>query len=313
MRNRSRVVVAAQGWVTLVFACSSRAAFARRAIALVLPLGCLHLGCDDDALPRSRNNLIELPGVVVQTGFANGTVRSTVKVGGFGISKFPITNGEFSRCVKAGTCSTSKSESCAEGALSPHPGIEAPNYATEDPESPAVCVPVEQADKFCGWQGGRLPTLDEWLYAARGDTARRFAWGDAPAECKQHPLAPAVMARAARLASLEEDAGRGVCKSASRHPVLRVGEHESGASPSGVQDVLMVPGELLRGDASASFNACDERSGHCVVFGLQPGAIDSVEPFYSVAEASEGASSPPRMVVNHAYGFRCVVLSKEDT
>ena len=57
-----------------------------------------------------------------------------------------------------------------------------PDYVIEYADELAVnWVPFHLAFAFCIWDGGRLPSKAEWLYAALGgDTPTRYPWGDMP-------------------------------------------------------------------------------------------------------------------------------------
>jgi formylglycine-generating enzyme required for sulfatase activity len=44
-------------------------------------------------------------------------------------------------------------------------------------EHPMNCISFEEAAAYCKWSGKRVPTEEQWEYAARGHEARAFPWG----------------------------------------------------------------------------------------------------------------------------------------
>jgi formylglycine-generating enzyme required for sulfatase activity len=141
--------------------------------------------------------------------------RETVHVAAFEIDVTEVTVGDYAVCVKSGACSASGTDvgsSCGYG----HAGAE---------REPMTCVDWIQARDYCGSVGKRLPTEDEWEFAARGTDGRRYPWGN------QYPSDQLCWK------------GAGNTKPATPGPpetyprACDVGSYPSGASPFGALDM----------------------------------------------------------------------------
>jgi len=155
--------------------------------------------------------MVAVPGGTLRTCVRDGSCKSQ-EVKPFLMDETEVTAGHFSACVVAGKCEASHFDSHAASRFC---NVGSPKRR----EHPANCVDFKAARQYCRFAGKRLPTLQEWQFAARGTGKARYPWGDSAPAC-DHVL-------------FHDRQGRG-CGKLYTQPV---GFLPGGASPFGVLDM----------------------------------------------------------------------------
>lgn len=96
----------------------------------------------------------------------------------FAIDRFEVSNRDWDACVAAEGCSARVLEDCTLFSVARGRELRAdvPESMTA-PDLPAGCVSYPEAEAYCAWRGGRLPSAEEWERAARSGDDRLQPWG----------------------------------------------------------------------------------------------------------------------------------------
>ncbi len=141
--------------------------------------------------------------------------QHSVYLSAYSIGKYEVTRGEYRAFLTA------------TGRAAPHYWAETQTWTTgqtftQTENHPVVGVTYYDAEAYCAWAGGRLPTEAEWEKAARWDGHPRvYPWGDIydVEKCNNYYDT--------------NSAGGGY----QRYQTAPVGSYPSGASPYGCQDM----------------------------------------------------------------------------
>jgi formylglycine-generating enzyme required for sulfatase activity len=102
----------------------------------------------------------------------NDNPLHTIYLDAYWIDRYPVTNSMYTLCVDAGVCEP------------PHGEVTPVTFAdTSVQNHPVVGVDWQQAQTYCNWMDGRLPTEAEWERAARGNEGNKYPWGTHDPEC----------------------------------------------------------------------------------------------------------------------------------
>ena len=101
----------------------------------------------------------------------------TIDAPALSVDRHEASNADWQRCVDAGGCAPRAIGACRMYTQRGYRLGETIPAGMLRPEHPAICVSAEEAQAYCGWRGGRLPTADEWERVARDGETRLQPWG----------------------------------------------------------------------------------------------------------------------------------------
>jgi len=120
-------------------------------VFVYMPGGPFHSGCEN----QGRCHPVE-------------SDQGTRTVASFWIGKTDVTVLAYARCVTAQVCKNLVRDTPQHTC----------NLSNKRDNHPMNCVGWLQAEEFCEWSGGRLPTSEQWEYAAKSGERRIYPWGN---------------------------------------------------------------------------------------------------------------------------------------
>ena len=201
-----------------------------------------------------------------------GKPAHSVALDGFWIDRTEVSNAQYRRCVEAVECEA--------------PGFMCMEFKDEAKTNhPLPCASWLQAEAYCAWAGGRLPTEAEWEYAARGPENFIYPWGD------DEPNAT--------LLNYDDNVG----------DTTEVGSYPEGASWCGVLDMAGNVAEWVADWYAEEYATSPSRNPTGPTYGEQRVArggawiTDSMAALFNVRSDYRAAAEPS--ATGSSRGFRC--------
>lgn len=144
-------------------------------VLLLFTIGWLVYDAVQRAKASALNPTVSIPGGTVTLGDISGDLPRTaptlaVALPPFSLESHEVSADQYCRCVQVLGCN---SIAFLDAQDQEH-NICDPTIA----RFPVTNIRLSDANRFCTWLGGRLPTEMEWEWAARGEEERRFPTGD---------------------------------------------------------------------------------------------------------------------------------------
>jgi len=141
------------------------------------------------AAPDLLPGLVHVPAGSFLMGSEQGAADERpvhrVTSSGFMMDRYEVSNGRYRACVQAVACTAPSLLSSNTRARY----FEDPSFA----DYPVIFVSWAQAQSFCAFAGGRLPSEAEWERAAAGSEApRTYPWGESAPDCSKANFAGCV-------------------------------------------------------------------------------------------------------------------------
>ncbi len=118
------------------------------------------------------STLVYVPQAEFVMGYGLDAPIHNVALDGYWIYQTNVTNRMFAQCVAVGSCTPPAQEIGG-------PVYSNPVFANH----PVVGVTWDQAQSYCTWSQGSLPSEAQWEKAARGVDGNNYPWGNDEAAC----------------------------------------------------------------------------------------------------------------------------------
>lgn len=138
-----------------------------------IPAGDFQFGATDTQLAfYIKQSTFRFPGMEQKLRQLFITPPRPVQLRDYSIDQFEVTNEQYRNFVRA----TGYRPASSADYLKHWSGLTSyPDWAAT---FPVVWISQADAQVYCKWRGGRLPTEEEWEKAARGADGRYFPWGN---------------------------------------------------------------------------------------------------------------------------------------